>query len=86
MPQMILVPFGVSFKVWDYTGALLYEAATEEGEELWQVMWQPVPDGVYGKQKLVYKPTQLAGSSQSQTPGKTNSQAATTSQSPGKTS
>uniref|UniRef100_A0A914XLD1 Eukaryotic translation initiation factor 2A n=1 Tax=Plectus sambesii TaxID=2011161 RepID=A0A914XLD1_9BILA len=36
-----------SYRLWHFTGRLLTEVLCPQNEELWQVLWRPLPDGVY---------------------------------------
>uniref|UniRef100_A0A023F2J8 Eukaryotic translation initiation factor 2A n=2 Tax=Triatoma infestans TaxID=30076 RepID=A0A023F2J8_TRIIF len=52
------------FKVWHYSGALLYERPWNKQEELWEVLWQRFPDGAFKLQPVSYKPVEGIASSQ----------------------
>ncbi|CAH1781988.1 unnamed protein product, partial [Owenia fusiformis] len=49
---------GNGYKTWHYTGVLLHETNTPAGLELWDVRWQPVPEGTFPPKPLSYKPVQ----------------------------
>ncbi|KAK4021785.1 eukaryotic translation initiation factor 2A [Daphnia magna] len=52
------------FKIWHYSGGLLFEHNVEPPNELWESMWQPVPDSnlkefkISNKKVLGIKPSQ----------------------------
>lgn len=56
-----------SFKIWHYSGGLLFEHNVEPPNELWESMWQPVPDSnlkefkISNKKVLGIKPSQPQG-------------------------
>lgn len=37
------------YRIWHYTGRLIYERMYEPSDELWQVQWRPIADGVYNR-------------------------------------
>lgn len=37
------------YRIWHYSGRLLYERMYENPSELWQVQWRPIGDGVYNR-------------------------------------
>ncbi|KAK2715875.1 hypothetical protein QYM36_010442 [Artemia franciscana] len=41
------------FKIWHYTGSLQYEFKVEEGDELYQVALQPIPEGIFPEKEIV---------------------------------
>ncbi|KAJ7390312.1 Eukaryotic translation initiation factor 2A [Desmophyllum pertusum] len=43
---------GNGYKVWHYTGSVLHEKSVDE---LWEVKWQPVPDGVFKEPVINYR-------------------------------
>ncbi|KAG8229144.1 hypothetical protein J437_LFUL009213 [Ladona fulva] len=45
---------GNGFKIWHFTGSLLYERPWNKLEELWEVVWQTFPPGSFQEQ-LVFK-------------------------------
>ncbi|KAG7257894.1 hypothetical protein CRUP_007045 [Coryphaenoides rupestris] len=45
------------YKVWHYTGTVLLQQATPPGAELWEVLWQPCPDGRFPERPVKYQPT-----------------------------
>ena len=47
-----------SYKLWHYTGSLLAHVPTTEGQELWDVQWQPVPEGTFKEKPVRYKPSE----------------------------
>ncbi|XP_064614791.1 eukaryotic translation initiation factor 2A-like [Liolophura sinensis] len=47
---------GNGYKIWHYTGCLLHHEKVPSDQALWQVMWQPVPGGVFKQQPTKYKP------------------------------
>ncbi|XP_047119324.1 eukaryotic translation initiation factor 2A [Schistocerca piceifrons] len=60
---------GNGFKIWHYTGSLLYERPWNKQEELWEVLWQQFPQGVFKEPPISYKPVE--GIQPSQTPAST---------------
>ena len=46
--------------MWHYTGTVLYEERTPEGQELWEVVWQPALDGTFPAPRLSGKPAAVA--------------------------
>ncbi|XP_071440614.1 eukaryotic translation initiation factor 2A [Hetaerina americana] len=56
---------GNGFKIWHFTGALLYERPWNKQEELWEVCWQTFPPGTFQEQ-LVFKPVEGITPSQPQ--------------------
>lgn len=47
-----------SFKIWHYSGALLYERPWNKQEELWEVLWQNFPTGVFRTPAITSKPVE----------------------------
>lgn len=43
---------GNGFKVWHYSGALLHETNWSAGQELYEVIWQKYPPGVFQEQPI----------------------------------
>ncbi|XP_076846915.1 eukaryotic translation initiation factor 2A isoform X2 [Brachyhypopomus gauderio] len=43
------------FKVWHYTGTVLYKQDTPAGKELWEVLWQPFPAGTFPEKAVKYQ-------------------------------
>ncbi|KAM4627356.1 eukaryotic translation initiation factor 2A [Polymixia lowei] len=43
------------YKIWHYTGTVLYKQDTPAGAELWEVRWQPFPDGTYPERAVKYQ-------------------------------
>lgn len=43
------------YKIWHYTGTVLHKQETPAGSELWEVMWQPFPDGVFPERPIKYQ-------------------------------
>ncbi|XP_008547291.1 eukaryotic translation initiation factor 2A [Microplitis demolitor] len=43
------------FKIWHYTGTLLYERPWNKQEELWEVLWQRFPLEAFPEQAISYK-------------------------------
>ncbi|KAL1132216.1 hypothetical protein AAG570_010173 [Ranatra chinensis] len=54
------------FKMWHYTGTLLYERPWNKQEELWEVLWQNFPEKVFKVPQISYKPVEGIASSQPQ--------------------
>lgn len=46
------------FKMWHYSGTLLYERPWNKQEELWEVCWQNFPDGSFKVPIVNYKPVE----------------------------
>nr|CAD7447784.1 unnamed protein product [Timema bartmani] len=49
---------GNGFKIWHYSGTLLYERPWNKQEELWEVLWQTFPKGVLKEPHVSYKPVE----------------------------
>uniref|UniRef100_A0A8C6Y056 Eukaryotic translation initiation factor 2A n=1 Tax=Naja naja TaxID=35670 RepID=A0A8C6Y056_NAJNA len=45
---------GNGFKIWHYTGSVLYRYEVQPNAELWQVTWQPFLDGVFTAKPITY--------------------------------
>ncbi|XP_014245203.1 eukaryotic translation initiation factor 2A [Cimex lectularius] len=43
------------YKIWHYTGSLVHEKSWNEGEELWEVVWQNFPPGTFKKPQVCYE-------------------------------
>ncbi|KAI1893842.1 hypothetical protein AGOR_G00127830 [Albula goreensis] len=43
------------YKIWHYTGTVLHKAASPEGSELWEVLWQPFPEGTFAAKPVKYQ-------------------------------
>ncbi|XP_051482323.1 eukaryotic translation initiation factor 2A isoform X2 [Apus apus] len=43
------------YKIWHYTGTLLHSYQVPSNEEMWQVSWQPFPDGVFPAKAVKYQ-------------------------------
>ncbi|KAJ4428106.1 hypothetical protein ANN_24120 [Periplaneta americana] len=54
------------FKIWHYSGTLLYERPWNKQEELWEVLWQSFPIGVFREPAINYKPVEGIQPSQPQ--------------------
>uniref|UniRef100_A0A8C7UXC7 Eukaryotic translation initiation factor 2A n=1 Tax=Oncorhynchus mykiss TaxID=8022 RepID=A0A8C7UXC7_ONCMY len=54
------------YKIWHYTGTVLYKQDTPTGTELWETVWQPFPDGTFPERPVKYQaaPSEL-GSTES---------------------
>lgn len=46
---------GNGFKIWHYTGTLLYERPWNEQEQLWEVLWQTFPPNTFSEKPISYK-------------------------------
>lgn len=46
---------GNGFKIWHYSGALMYERPWNKQEELWEVLWQSFPPGEFKEPQISYK-------------------------------
>nr|CAD7613664.1 unnamed protein product [Timema genevievae] len=49
---------GNGFKIWHYSGTLLYERPWNKQEELWEVLWQTFPKGALKEPHVSYKPVE----------------------------
>ncbi|KAF3420850.1 hypothetical protein E2986_01016 [Frieseomelitta varia] len=54
------------FKIWHYTGTLLYERPWNEQEELWEVLWQTFPPETFPEKPISYKAVEGIAPSQPQ--------------------
>ncbi|XP_076659679.1 eukaryotic translation initiation factor 2A [Halictus rubicundus] len=54
------------FKIWHYTGTLLYERPWNEQEELWEVLWQTFPPNTFPEKAISYKAVEGIAPSQPQ--------------------
>ncbi|XP_026683231.1 eukaryotic translation initiation factor 2A [Diaphorina citri] len=54
----ILLLGKLQFKIWHYSGALLYERPWNKQEELWEVLWQRFPPGTFKAPAISYKPVE----------------------------
>ena len=43
------------FKIWHYTGSLIYQRPWNNQEELWEVAWQSFPSNVFPQKPISYK-------------------------------
>uniref|UniRef100_A0A8C9V5R1 Eukaryotic translation initiation factor 2A n=1 Tax=Scleropages formosus TaxID=113540 RepID=A0A8C9V5R1_SCLFO len=43
------------FKIWHYTGSVLHQHLVPEGQELWEVLWQPFADGTFPERAIRYQ-------------------------------
>ncbi|XP_063224336.1 eukaryotic translation initiation factor 2A [Bacillus rossius redtenbacheri] len=57
---------GNGFKIWHYTGTLLYERPWNQQEQLWEVLWQTYPAGVFKEHAVSYRPVEGIQPSQPQ--------------------
>ncbi|KAK9307333.1 hypothetical protein QLX08_002341 [Tetragonisca angustula] len=57
---------GNGFKIWHYTGTLLYERPWNEQEELWEVLWQTFPLETFPEKPISYKAVEGIAPSQPQ--------------------
>ncbi|XP_075747254.1 eukaryotic translation initiation factor 2A [Rhipicephalus microplus] len=57
---------GNGYKVWHYSGSLQHENICCEGEELWDVLWQPCPAESFPAKPISYKQVSGIQSSQPQ--------------------
>ncbi|XP_076665735.1 eukaryotic translation initiation factor 2A isoform X1 [Andrena cerasifolii] len=57
---------GNGFKIWHYTGSLLYERPWNEQEELWEVLWQTFPPDTFPEKSISYKAVEGIAPSQPQ--------------------
>ncbi|XP_062988157.1 eukaryotic translation initiation factor 2A isoform X1 [Elgaria multicarinata webbii] len=46
---------GNGYKIWHYTGSVLYRYEVQQNAELWQVAWQPFLDGVFPAKPVTYQ-------------------------------
>ncbi|XP_023677282.1 eukaryotic translation initiation factor 2A [Paramormyrops kingsleyae] len=51
------------YRIWHYTGTVLHQEQAPEGGELWEVQWQPFPEGTFPERPVRYQavPTELGG-------------------------
>ncbi|XP_063972720.1 eukaryotic translation initiation factor 2A [Diachasmimorpha longicaudata] len=54
------------FKIWHYTGTLLYERPWNKQEELWEVLWRVYPRGTFPQTTISYKAVEGIAPSQPQ--------------------
>ncbi|XP_046588004.1 eukaryotic translation initiation factor 2A [Neodiprion lecontei] len=57
---------GNGFKIWHYTGTLLYERPWNKQEELWEVLWQTYPRNTFMEKPISYRAVEGITSSQPQ--------------------
>lgn len=50
--------FITSYKLWHYTGSLVANVPVKDNQELWEVMWKPVPEGTFPEKPVQYKSSQ----------------------------
>ncbi|XP_073706124.1 eukaryotic translation initiation factor 2A [Garra rufa] len=43
------------YKIWHYTGTVLYKHETPSNKELWEVLWQPFPTGTFPEKAVKYQ-------------------------------
>ncbi|NXJ80158.1 EIF2A factor, partial [Trogon melanurus] len=43
------------YKIWHYTGSVLHSYEVPANEEMWQVCWQPFPDGAFPARAVKYQ-------------------------------
>ncbi|CAG02136.1 unnamed protein product, partial [Tetraodon nigroviridis] len=43
------------FRIWHYTGSVLHQQAAAAGSELWEVRWQPFPEGTFPARTITYQ-------------------------------
>lgn len=58
------------FKIWHYTGSLIYQRPWNNQEELWEVAWQSFPSNVFPQKPISYKAVEgiVTNHEQSQAP------------------
>ncbi|XP_056139255.1 eukaryotic translation initiation factor 2A [Lampris incognitus] len=49
---------GNCYKIWHYTGTVLWKQEMPAGTELWQVLWQPFPPGCFPERPICYQAAQ----------------------------
>ncbi|XP_039613968.1 eukaryotic translation initiation factor 2A [Polypterus senegalus] len=49
---------GNGYKIWHYTGAVLYKYDSPQNGELWRVLWQPFLQGVFKEKPIKYQAVQ----------------------------
>lgn len=54
------------FKIWHYTGTLLYERPWSKQEELWEIVWKKYPTNTFSEKTINYKAVEGIASSQPQ--------------------
>ncbi|XP_012279013.1 eukaryotic translation initiation factor 2A isoform X2 [Orussus abietinus] len=57
---------GNGFKIWHYSGSLLYQRPWNEQEELWEVAWQTYPPNTFAEKPISYKAVEGIAPSQPQ--------------------
>lgn len=57
---------GNGFKIWHYSGALLYELMWPEKQELLELSWQKYPEGVFKENEISYEKVEGIQSAQKQ--------------------
>ncbi|XP_051164152.1 eukaryotic translation initiation factor 2A [Leptopilina boulardi] len=57
---------GNGYKIWHYTGTLLYERFWNKQDELWEVVWQNYPSSVFPEKPICYKAVEGIAPSQPQ--------------------
>ncbi|XP_015189376.1 PREDICTED: eukaryotic translation initiation factor 2A [Polistes dominula] len=57
---------GNGFKIWHYSGTLLYERPWNKQEELWEVLWQTFPPDTFKEKPISYKAVEGIAPSQPQ--------------------
>lgn len=57
---------GNGFKIWHYSGTLLYERPWNEQEQLWEVLWQTFPSSTFPEKAISYKAVEGIAPSQPQ--------------------
>ncbi|XP_035719683.1 eukaryotic translation initiation factor 2A-like isoform X2 [Vespa mandarinia] len=57
---------GNGFKIWHYSGTLLYERPWNKQEELWEVLWQTFPLDTFKEKPISYKAVEGIAPSQPQ--------------------
>ena len=55
-----------SFKIWHYSGTLLYESDVPADQELWEARWQPAADGFFTEPRISYKPLETGADAPAQ--------------------
>lgn len=59
----------IRFKIWHYTGSLVYQRPWNNQEELWEVTWQNFPLSTFQQKPISYKAVEGIVSSPSQSQG-----------------
>lgn len=63
----ILIINIIRFKIWHYTGSLVYQRPWNKQDELWEVLWQSFPSRTFSEKPISYKAVEgISNTSQSE--------------------